>query len=173
MGKWKRISKQSDLTQESQQHQHLWRSPMTTLTMAEVEIGDTWMKLDEVEEEKEIPLIFLEDFNTSIKKFEQEGEFPPQQSDLTQQFQQHQQQIQLHNHQQLRLLQHQVEQPQPTLIHSWIYEEPVTFCNLRNAQPVLSRNRMSTFAGRLVQMLPLQKLCRVNGDKISKEVQHP
>jgi len=74
MGKWKRISKQSDLTQESQQHQHLWRSPMTTLTMAEVEIGDTWMKLDEVEEEKEIPLIFLEDFNTSIKKFEQEGE---------------------------------------------------------------------------------------------------
>jgi len=87
---------------------------MTTLTMAEVEIGDTWMKLDEVEEEKEIPLIFLEDFNTSIKKFEQEGEFPPQQSDLTRQFQQHQQQIQLHNHQQLRLLQHQVEQPQPT-----------------------------------------------------------
>jgi Tfp pilus assembly protein FimV len=82
--------------------------------MAEVEIGDTWMKLDEVEEEKEIPLIFLEDFNTSIKKFEQEGEFPPQQSDLTRQFQQHQQQIQLHNHQQLRLLQHQVEQPQPT-----------------------------------------------------------
>jgi len=42
--------------------------------MAEVVIGDTWMKLDE---EKEIPLIFLEIFNTSMKKFEQEGEFSP------------------------------------------------------------------------------------------------
>ncbi len=53
----------------------------TWMTLDEVEIGDTWMKLDEA---KEIPLIFLEVFNTSIKKFEQEGEFPPQQSDLTQ-----------------------------------------------------------------------------------------
>jgi hypothetical protein len=30
--------------------------------MAEVEFGDTWMKLDEVEEEKEIPLIFFRGF---------------------------------------------------------------------------------------------------------------
>jgi len=39
------------------------RNKIEMIHFAEVEIGDTWMKLDEVEEEKEIPLIFLEDFN--------------------------------------------------------------------------------------------------------------
>jgi hypothetical protein len=42
--------------------------------------GGNWRYLDEIGWGKRNSANFLEVFNTSIKKFEQEGEFPPQQS---------------------------------------------------------------------------------------------